>query len=29
MTEKWNHLTNATDDMLIKWYHTSALKKLQ
>ncbi len=29
MNQKWTHLTNTTDEMLIKWHQTSALKKLQ
>lgn len=29
MIKKWTHLSNATDDMLIAWYKTSAFKKLQ
>ncbi|VAX36647.1 hypothetical protein MNBD_UNCLBAC01-2063 [hydrothermal vent metagenome] len=29
MINQWEHLTNTTDDMLLKWHNTSALKKLQ
>lgn len=27
--KSWPHLSNVTDEMLLAWYKTSALKKLQ
>ena len=29
ISKSWPHLSNVKDDMLLKWYKTSALKKLQ